>query len=146
MEIFGVPETKNEDVLETVKAVGRAMDMNIDNLMVDACHRLPKRPDQPHGGIIVKFVRRFDKEDFMFRRRVKRNLSTKHMGLSGENIIYINESLSPEKKKLLALSRNFKREHGYKFLWVRNGVIKLRKSEGSNIYIINDSNDLRKLS
>ncbi|XP_068081869.1 uncharacterized protein [Anabrus simplex] len=105
-----------KDVLETLQGIGRALDLQIEEHMIDACHRLPRLPGQSHSGIIVKFVRSSDKENFMQRRRVKYNLSTRHLGLPDDNIIYMNESLAPEKRKLLALTRRFKTEHNYRFL------------------------------
>lgn len=146
LEIQGIPDRPNENVLDTVRMVGKALDVNISNEMVeDACHRLPKQPSQKSSTLIVKFVRRFDKERLMERRRVKRNLSTRHLGLGGDDTIYINESLVPEKRRLLAQARLKRKEKNYEFLWVRNGVIKIRKSQGSPIITINCADDISKL-
>ncbi|KAG8261725.1 hypothetical protein J6590_066787 [Homalodisca vitripennis] len=77
IEIQGIPLEPAENVLNIVKDVGRALDFDISDTMVDACHRLgvQKTGDKP-PGIIVKFVRRMDKESFIQRRRVKTTLST----------------------------------------------------------------------
>lgn len=142
VEIYGVPESRNEDVLTTVQQVGRAINIDIHDNMIDICHRLPKQQNQQHGGIIVKFVRRIDKERFMDCRRIKRNLSTRHLGLPEDAIIYVNESLSQEKRRLLAQARKVKRDKQFEFLWVRNGVIKMKKTQGTRVIIINNSDDL----
>jgi len=52
-----VPEKPNEDTCQVVKQLGRALDLTIENEMIDVCHRLKKAPHQTAGGIIVKFVR-----------------------------------------------------------------------------------------
>lgn len=145
LEIHGVPQEANENVIEIVKEVGRALDITIADNMIDACHRLGKRQNNSSPGIIVKFVRRFDKEEFLRKRRVKRNLNLNHIHRTGESPIYVNESLSPERRKLLALARAAKREKGYTFLWVRNGKIFLRKKEGTPVIIVTRQEDLSKL-
>lgn len=47
-------------LLNVVKQVGKAMDFNIVDTRIDACHRLGKEPGPkgPPTGIIVKFVPR----------------------------------------------------------------------------------------
>lgn len=145
IEIQGVPDIPNESVQDTVRKIGQALDIEINPEMIDACHRLPKTPNQTHRTIIAKFVRRTDKDHFMERRRVKRNLSTRHANLPGDNTVYVNESLSPERRKLLAQARVIRREKNYAFIWVRQGIIKLRKNQGSDAIIINSEEDLAKL-
>ncbi|KAG8334164.1 hypothetical protein J6590_096541 [Homalodisca vitripennis] len=51
------------------------------------------------------FVRRLDKEEFLRRRRVKRTLSTRHIGATDDRPIYDNESLSRARRALYALAR-----------------------------------------
>lgn len=99
--ILGIPATPSEDV-------GKAMDMNISDEMVDACHGMGmSRKGKYPPGIIVKFVRCFNKEEFLRRRHVKRTLSTRHIGGADDLPIYINESLSPVQRKLHALARSY---------------------------------------
>lgn len=149
LEIQGVPEpeSKTEDVYEVVRKVGVALDMNIPREAIDICHRLGKRPnsDTP-AGIIVKFVRREDKIKMLEKRRVKRNLSTQHLGYKQAAVpVYVNESLSPARRKLLAEARRLKREKGYTFLWVRNGKIFLRKKEGDPVTLISSLDQIKSM-
>ncbi|XP_046685751.1 uncharacterized protein LOC124371462 [Homalodisca vitripennis] len=117
LEIHGIPQEPNEDVLTVVKDV----------------------------GIIVKFVRRMDKEEFLRKRRVKRNLNLSHINKPGGEVIYVNESLSPERLRLLALAKAAKREKGYTFLWIRNGKIFLRKEEEAPVIVVTRQEHLSKL-
>lgn len=147
VEIHGVPQEPHEDVVGVVKAVGKSLDMDISDLMIDACHRLGKRsgPSSSPPGIIVKFVRRLDKEELLRKRRVKRNLSTRHMNLNVDLPVYINEALSPARRRLFAETRRIKREKHYKFLWVRGGKIFLRKEEAAPVVQVTCQADLSKL-
>lgn len=148
LEIQGVPEENGESVVEVVKKVGSALDFVIEDTMIDACHRIGRRTagrDQPRG-IIVKFVRRTDKELIMKRRRDrKRDFSTRHLDLPMDNPIYLNDSLSPARRRLLAQARQIRREKGFKYIWLRNGNILLRKEEGSPVIEIKTQADLREL-
>lgn len=144
VEIQGIPLAPAENVLGILKDIGKALDMTITDTMVDACHRLGAKQNGNHPpGIIVKFVRRMDKEQFMKGRRVKSTLSTRHIGRTDDRPIYINESLSPARRVLHALARKYQREKCFKFLWVRNGKIFLRKQENAPVKLISCLEDLQ---
>lgn len=147
VEIHGIPEQKNEDVVSVVKEVGKALDMNISDSMIDACHRLGRRTGTsgPPPGIIVKFVRRLDKDELLKKRRVKSNLSTRHMNLGVDQPVYINEALSPARRRLFAQARQVKREKNFKFLWVRGGRIFLRKEEQAPVIQVTCQADFSRL-
>jgi hypothetical protein len=148
VEIQGIPEKPNEDVYEVVRQVGVALDMTFSRDAIDVCHRLGKRPDSNHpAGIIVKFVRREVKQTMLEKRRVKRNLNTKDVGFTQTTAepVYINESLSPAKRRLLAAARAVKKEKNYTYLWVRNGKIFLRKNPGDSVIVITSMEQIAKL-
>ncbi|XP_031339583.1 uncharacterized protein LOC116168070 [Photinus pyralis] len=132
VEIQGLPEEKNEDVYALVTKVGAALDLPLTRRDIDVCHRLGKKKDsnQP-ASIIVKFVRREDKLNLLQKRRTKRNFSTEHLGFQHPSSpIYINESLSPTRRKLFSLARQIQKDKNYNYLWVRNGNIFIRKQQG----------------
>lgn len=147
IEIQGVPEERDEDVLDVIKKVGNALDTNITEDMVDACHRLGRRTDEKKPrGIIVKFVRRMDKEQLMKKRQQrKRDFSTRHLGLPSDTPVYLNDSLSPARRRLLGLVRQKRKDNGFKYLWLRNGSILLRKEEGAPVVEIRNQADLDRL-
>ncbi|KAG8300164.1 hypothetical protein J6590_082971 [Homalodisca vitripennis] len=82
--------------------VEKALDFNLTESMIDACHRLGKKtgPNNSPPGIIVKFVRRLDKDELLRKRRVRRDFSTRHMNLNVDKPVYINEALSPARRRL----------------------------------------------
>lgn len=151
LEITGVPEIKNENILTTIKMVATAVHFNLDPTMVDACHRLQKNPNNHNDPpkIIIKFVRRTIKDEFMHCKKVIRNLSTSHLDptISGtlrtHNPIYINEALSSYNRQLLYRVRLFKKEKQFKHLWTKDGKIFLRKTDTSKIFRIKSESDLR---
>lgn len=149
VEICGVPETPNEkiaDVIDVVKKVGIAVDMEITESMIDTCHRLGRRQGTAEPrGIIVKFVRRLDKDSLLAKKREKRQLSTRHMDLHSDRPVYINESLTSAQRKLFAMARQVKKEKSYKFVWHRGGRIFAKKEENGTVIAINNQSDLSKM-
>lgn len=148
IEIHGVPVEPNEQVLEVVKRVGKALDVNIEDTMVSACHRLRTKDSSGKApGIIVKMVRRMDADHILERRRVKRNLSTHDIGLTSRPAlpVYVNESLSKGRRSLLNSAREKKDEKKYTYLWIRGGKILMRKADGTPVKIVKCRADLEKL-
>lgn len=147
VEINGIPEKENESVLELVKKLGTSLNFPINDEMVDTCHRVGQKTPGRTRGIIVKFTRRTVKEEILRQRRIKRNLNTKDIGFTDSNaeVIYMNESLTPHRRKIFNEARALKKEKGYTFLWVRNGKILLRESEGSRVIAVTSSAQITKL-
>lgn len=147
LEIYGVPETTNENPVEIVKDIGRALNVEVKDEMIDTCHRMKKLQHSTSGGIIVRFVRRIDKDTFLQRRKVKRNFNMSHLGGSNNDPIYINQSLTPLRKLVLSQARRLKNERDYAFLWVDNaGNIKLKIREGDqSVHILNSVEAITKL-
>lgn len=149
LEINGVPNVPGENIVETIKLVSRAIDFPFEESMVDACHRLAKNPHDPQQpqGIIIKFLRRSDKENMLAKRKVKSNFNTSHLDESlarrvkTPNNIYVNESLTKTNRILLSKSREYKRNNGVKYVWVKNGKILMRKTDNSRVYQIKSVKD-----
>lgn len=147
VELYGIPEKANEDATEIVINVGKALGMDINREMIDVSHRLKKPTGRNDGGIIVKFVRRTDKEELVRRRKVKRDLNTTNIGFPTNDVIYINQSLTPNRRKIYGAARRLKKERNYAYLWIDNaGNIKLRKQESDRyVYILKTMDDVDKL-
>lgn len=135
MEINGIFERENEEVIDVVKAVGNYLNCPITDEMVDICHRVGQKGRERPRGIIVKFTRRTIKEDLLKKRRIKRNFNTKDIGITDRpaEVIYMNDSLTQRRRKILNEARAVKKEKGFQFLWVRNGNILLRTHEGARV-------------
>ncbi|XP_046662820.1 uncharacterized protein LOC124355705 [Homalodisca vitripennis] len=130
LEIHGIPQEPNEDVLTVVKDVdwvrGRTRGKTITQVSLSSS--------------CVVWIKKF-----LRKRRVKRNLNLSHINKPGGEVIYVNESLSPERRSLLALAKAAKRQKGYTFLWIRNGKIFLRKEEEAPVIVVTRQEHLSKL-
>ncbi|KAF6214537.1 hypothetical protein GE061_009280 [Apolygus lucorum] len=148
IEISGVPSLGDKDALDLVKLVGSALNVDISEQMINNCfRRRPTAASSDGGSIFLSFVRKTDKDAFMKASRGKRNLTSRDLGfLIGEaNKIYINHSLTFAKRKVLNLTKTFKREHNYKFVWISNGNILVKKDEREPPILIKSPQDIKKL-
>lgn len=62
-----------------------------------------------------------------------------------KSYIFINEALSPYYRKLFYEARKVKIDKKYKYLWVQNGNILLKKTENSRIIKLSSMEDLGKM-
>lgn len=146
LEIDGFPESPTEDVITSVLEVGRGLGLKVQPDMIDVCHRIPRAPGRSGPrSIIAKFVRRSDKNAFINARRVRRDFSTRHMGRSDDCRVWVKECLSPVRRKLFGAAREFGKKHNFKFVWVKDGKVFIRKSEGSKIINVTSLNVLHSI-
>lgn len=144
LEIEGFPELKEENVVSTVLKIAQTLNVTLREEHIDCCYRVEKPKNKDKSGprpIFVRFVSRIKKEEIMCAKRVKRLLNVNAFypevrGVEGEKPIYVNESLTGPNKALFGKCREFKRANEIKFLWVKNGKIRMRKSEKSRVYTI----------
>ncbi|KAG8295271.1 hypothetical protein J6590_083669 [Homalodisca vitripennis] len=112
-----------------VKMVGRALDYPVEDIMVDACHRLRTRngSDRPPGI---------------------RNLNSHDLGMTDKpaKVVYVNVSLSAGRRRLLNAARQAKREKGYTYLWIRGGKVLMRKSQGDPVKVLNSMDNISDLN
>lgn len=140
VEIKGVPLKKGEDCATILQKMGDVIDCPIKKDDIDAVHRVPAKKDT---NIIARFCSRVKKDEFLRKARRAR-LTTESLGFAqsqGANV-YVNDHLTPNNKRLFAQALSLKREKQWKFLWVDNGRIKVRKTEDSRVHVIASVQDL----
>lgn len=156
LEISGIPQLPHEDTNEIVINVGKLIGMNVGKADISVSHRLPKKTSYSnavsHGRasqepkIIAKFIRRDIRDQFYAGRKRLKNKTTSDLGLSGSpKHIYINESLSPNNKKLFQECLKLKREEHFQFIWTHYGRIYLRKDSNSATRAVCNQKDLDKI-
>ncbi|KAG8264919.1 hypothetical protein J6590_106867, partial [Homalodisca vitripennis] len=87
VEIYGVPYNKDEDIITIVSNISKVIGFDFGSEMIDNCYRIKGSaagPAKP-GSIVVKFLRKLDKERFILMRRKKRNVNTRDLGVLSSN-------------------------------------------------------------
>ena len=133
LEVIGIPKTPDEDPAHLVAEVGKLVGMDIDERDISIAHRLPDQKSVK-DRLIVKFTKRTTR-DALYRSRTRltsksvKDLRLKTHPSVGSKRIFINESLTSARKKLLGRINKYKKDNQYKFIWTNNGKIFIKKNE-----------------
>lgn len=152
LEIKNIPTVRSEtkeSLLNTVISTGKNLKVSIAPNDVKDVFRIGAR-DSANKTVIVELNSVLMKEKIikMYRRSNKENnrLTTDKLKLDGPSKpIYITENLSNKMKKIYFLARDFAKSNEYKFCWISNGKIFLRKKENDRLVHIKSETDLSKL-
>lgn len=132
--IDGIPENKTEDCTKLVHQICKELNPNINVSMINDCHRIGfNRNNARPRRIIVKFINHQDKINTLKARQIKRNFSTKDIGIQPDMPIYIRENLTTKGNKLFKEARDLKKSLHFQFVWTKNGLVFLRKNETDKI-------------
>lgn len=133
LEFHGIPVSENEDLLSKVNDV--ASKINVPELSVTdvvSIHRLPAARDKV-PGIIVRFARQSVKDAFLAKKSELNRLKI---------YCFILENLTKRNKVLLTATKDWARNHDYKYVWHKNGRIYIRQKDGERAIIVRSESDL----
>lgn len=140
IELKGVPSSKNEDLHKVLQDAAASLQVSISSNDIDVVHRVPTRGDGP-ANIIVRFVSRRMRDRILHAAK-KTRLNTTMLGFEDNEPVFVNEHLCPENKILLGKAIKTKREKNWKFTWVSEGKILMRKTENSKAVHVSCEDDL----
>lgn len=146
IELVGLPENPKENLIAVVLRLSELMGVplvaeNIDYATrVQSMNPVKGRP----RNIIVKMRMRIHKDNLISGAR-KHRISSDMLGYAGESVrIYINEHLTRENKQLFRLCRARAADLNYKYVWIKNCYIYVRKNDTSPFLLINSEVELLK--
>ncbi|KAH8029296.1 hypothetical protein HPB51_025054 [Rhipicephalus microplus] len=143
VEIQGLPVAPNEDLETVVEDIAKSLEVEVSKDDTDVTHRVPtKKKDL--CNVIVKFRTRRARDSLLEATR-KKKLQTGLLGFDRDLPLYLNEHLCVENKILLGKARQAKRDKDWKFVWVSQGRILMRKAEKSPVLHITCDADLVKV-
>lgn len=155
VEISGVPLVKKENLFSVLKSICSKLSFDLQPTDVDTIHRVRpfisavKNNDPPRPpAIIVRFTQRLRKDALLAAARAHRTLFTTDIGFNGPATnVFLSHHLTPTNKLLLQQAKKIKKEQDFKYLWIQDCKILMRKSDDitSKIYHIKNEIDLCKL-
>lgn len=111
--------------------------------------RVPTKIANKRKNIIVRFVSKIKRDDFLAACRSMRRSNTNPLkGLRVDGVadeIFVNEHLTIQNKILFKETRTVARSKGYSFVWTQNGNILVRKDQTSKIIQIVELSGLNEL-
>lgn len=137
LEVHGVRQAENEDLLSLVNQVAVKLDVPLlTPSEIVSMHRLPSKPDKV-PGIIVRFAQQQTRDHWLDQRR---NLKRP------EDREYLLENMTRQDKALLWSTKEWARENNYQFVWHRNGNIFIRRKAGDRATPVRGEHDLLNLN
>ncbi|KAI5640197.1 hypothetical protein NE865_07454 [Phthorimaea operculella] len=158
VEVNGLPEHRTENLAVSITQLGKVVDCPIaDGNIVNVTRvaKLNSESEKPRA-VIVKMKNRLLRDKLLasvanFNRKFSKEkkdekLNSSHLGIAGSRVpIYVSEHLSPTRKFLHAAARKKARELNYRFVWVGDGRIYVRKNEQSNAIHIRNLEGIAKI-
>ena len=157
LKILGLPESSHGRETVDVSAdlctrLFKEMGVEVNTHDIDIAHRIPTRnASAGPKPIICKFTRKLVRNKVIAARKKATNIRAESIGLQPNSDAYPNrimivEHLTPKIQTLFSEAKRYQNQHNYKFCWVKNSVIFLRKTEDSNHIQIHCSQDLENLA
>lgn len=150
VEVFGIPENRDEDVKSTLRKIGDIVRFPLQDTDIIECHRVQSHPNSTNRGnprnIVVKLAAHDLKLKFMESVKVARSkLTADALGFSVKHQIYVNDHLTHQNKWLLRQCKEFCKVNQYKYCWIKESKIFVKKTDSSRTVNIVNEDGLRKL-
>ncbi|KAJ8952355.1 hypothetical protein NQ318_017249 [Aromia moschata] len=152
IEIQGVPVKNNENVLNIVENITKFLNVKIDPTQVEYAHRVQsQKRDNTNNvkNIIVRFTSRKLKYEVLSAVKTKRQaIGLTSPGLKIEGVsqrLFLNEHLTSENKLLFKEARDAAKTKKYKYVWVKNCNIYVRKTDDSRVKSIRSLDDVNSI-
>ncbi|CAG9103056.1 unnamed protein product [Plutella xylostella] len=111
LEIKGVPQKQGENLLDIVVKIGNELNYPVTKTSINYVARVPSRDTSTPKPIIVSFINRYMKEDFIAAARsLNKPLTPENINLHGTMRIYINDHLTVANKQLLLKTKEAARD------------------------------------
>lgn len=155
IDIKNIPQKEKEttqDLTTVVSNIGKLLETTVQPCDIRDVYRAPAKQGVTKN-IVVEFVKVQTKYDiiastrkFNSTRPKEEKLNTSQIGLTGGKVpVYIDEHLPPSGKKLYYLAREFAKKNEYKFCWISNSRIYLRKIFGAKQILVTSEKCLETL-
>lgn len=154
LEINGIPEHRSENLTKTLEQLSIVVENPLcenDILHVTRIAKINKENNRPRSVLVkLRSQRRRDELLAAVIRYNKKNkndkLNSDLLGIGGTRVpVFVAEHLTPNNKYLHAAARIKAKEMGYKFVWVRDGRVLVRRDEQSPAIVIKDTECLKLL-
>lgn len=146
LDIGHLPEEKGENVIHIVTVLAAKLGVNLNEQDVLFAERIgavdassSSVGDTTVGGrprrVVIRLARRHLRDELLTAARVRRNLSSADIGLSGPSRrVYINERLTKTNRLLFHRVREECRKRQWRYSWTKRGRIFAKQADGKQAY------------
>lgn len=139
IEIKNFPETKGEDVMTIVQRIGAKIGMSCNVGDIQVAHRVNTKSgkQQATRPIIVHLASRYMRNQWLEKLKVYKRSQPQGRGINSKDIcaslpesnVMIYEHVTVKTKILLSEVRNFAKEKGIQFVWIKDAFILIKKDQ-----------------
>lgn len=141
LEIHGMPFLAGENLRQSVSDLAANLALsNFQTTDILAVHRLPVKPGLT-PVVLIKFNSTETRDCWLGARGKLRGLA---QGAEAQKL-YFNENLTKQNRQLFWMVRERAREKHYKFTWIKNGKIFVKKEVSSPLLRVDRMVDLDKI-
>ncbi|CAG9813257.1 unnamed protein product [Phaedon cochleariae] len=149
VEISGLPEIKDENLIEIIEKLMQVLGCNINRDSIDGCHRIAhfNLANKKPRNVIVKFSRHQYKDEVLAAIRKRKLIESTDLDprYIPSSKIYLNEHLTKMNKDLFKNVREYCRGKHFLYYWTRDCKIYVRNTTTSKTTLIQEENDLNKI-
>lgn len=151
IEIFGIPETKSENLPNIVTSLAKKLNIDIKTDNIEFAVRVQQKIRTPGipKPIIAKLGDALARDRLISAIRKQKGLTSEDLGFKGnltKGKIFVNEHLTPANKQLFKSARTACATAGFLYVWVRNGRVYVRRGDNTPAIHIRNAADLTKIS
>lgn len=149
LEISNLPEKRGENLMTIIENIATVLKQPISPRDVITIHRVPQsNPNNSRPkNVIVKLSSQIIRDNFISAARLNKGITSEQIKIQGPSQkIYLNEHLTLLNKKLFRQVRDIAKEIGYKFVWIKHGVILARADVNAAAIAIRSEKDISKLT
>ncbi|KAJ0170735.1 hypothetical protein K1T71_013507 [Dendrolimus kikuchii] len=152
LEINGIPENRSENLNSVFTQLTKIIDCQVDDNETIHITRVAKaaRDNDKPRTVIVKLRSQRSRDSILAavtkfnKKNTTDKLNSHHLGIGGSRkAVFVAEHLTLENKRIHAATRIKCKELNYKFVWVRNGRIYVRKDETHQAIFIRNLDSLK---
>lgn len=139
IDITGIPQTTNENCSEIVKQIGLKTNTTVNVIEAKRIYISNSK-----NSIIVAKLETTEMKRTLIRNSKISKLSANNIlsTWSNEIKVYVNERLTKDRRTLFGQARRTGKDKQFKFIWVNNGDILMKKDENSKTIRISIQQDL----
>lgn len=137
--IQGVPYKDNENLGDLITKIGQNLEVPLGRNYT--AFRMGKDSSKNSA---IKVIFEEEKTKAMLMKSKKRfQLNSSHLGFATNCKVFLNHDLTKANVRLYKAARQFKNEEGFKYIWMNNGNVLLRKDDNSKVMVVNSEEQLK---
>ncbi|XP_022831319.1 uncharacterized protein LOC111359858 [Spodoptera litura] len=156
VEVSNLPETKSENPVHIVKAIGRKLGVNFEDCDIVSAERIGGRQlnvtssagptESRPRPLVVRLARRDLRDKLLTGARVRRGATTDDLDMPGPaQRFFVNERLTKVNRQLFRRARDAASLLKWRFVWTKQGRIFARREPGDKAQRIRTEEDFSRI-